>query len=768
LPPAGAAPNAAFPTAPVVTAEDGAGNIVTNYNGTVALSIEAGTGTSGASLTGCSAVNLNGATTFTGCKIDKPGTGYVLVASDGTLSVESSPFDVTAGAAASLTVSGFPSPTGAGVNHTFTVTAKDAAGNVATGYRGTVHFTSSDGTAALPLDYTFTAADAGTHTFSATLKTLGTQSLTATDTATSAITGSQTGITVTVGPAASFAVTGYPSPTVSGTSHNFTVTARDALGNVATGYTGTVHFTSTDGLAGLPANYTFVAADNGTHTFTATLKTLGAQSITATDTAAGSITGSQTGISVTADTTPPTFAITQSGANVTTNGTNTVIFTKAAGSSFTITATDPESGIGATTFPTCPAGWTRTTGTNSVTCTDTTSAVAGNMTVLATNGAGATTNLTVTITLDNTAPTVVSSTRVGASPTNTPGNVSWTVTFSEPVTGVAPNNFTFSETVTGTPAVTSVTGSGTTWTVTASTGTGDGTIQLQLTANLANIKDAVGNALTAAFTTGDTYTFARSAPIVSAINLLGSTPTNAASVQWTVTFSRSVTGVDSTDFMLPTTGAVSGAAITAVTGSGTTYTVTAGTGVGSGTLGLNLVDNDSITDSVGNPLGGSGAGNGNFTGQTYTIDGTPPTPVSAVATDDGNLGQLASKNSTHHDQLALTYSETIAAGSITTGNISVTFTNDDPACNGSADSLSIPGVGKVCLGSQAWLTATSTTTESLSVSGSVVTLTITTSPTGNARNVAASNFTWSTSGGTATDLAGNVATGSVTTNSQRF
>ena len=46
--PSAAVPNAAFPTSPVVTAEDGAGNVITNYSGTVALSIKSGTGTSGA------------------------------------------------------------------------------------------------------------------------------------------------------------------------------------------------------------------------------------------------------------------------------------------------------------------------------------------------------------------------------------------------------------------------------------------------------------------------------------------------------------------------------------------------------------------------------------------------------------------------------------------------------------------------------------------------------------------------------------------------
>ena len=78
-------------------------------------------------------------------------------------------------------VAGFPSPVQAGVAGNFTVTALDEFGNVATGYRGTIHFTSSDSQAVLPADYTFTAADAGVHTFSATLNTTGSQTLTASD-----------------------------------------------------------------------------------------------------------------------------------------------------------------------------------------------------------------------------------------------------------------------------------------------------------------------------------------------------------------------------------------------------------------------------------------------------------------------------------------------------------------------------------------------------------------------------------------------------------
>src|SRR5205807_1189611 len=131
---------------------------------------------------------------------------------------------------------------------TFTLTAYDPYGDIATGYTGTAHFTSSDTQAALPADYTFLAADAGVHAFSVALKTAGTQSLTATDKATATVSGTETGIKVSAAAAATFGVTGYPS-TTAGVSQNFTLTARDAFGNVAIGYLGTVHFTSSDAQA---------------------------------------------------------------------------------------------------------------------------------------------------------------------------------------------------------------------------------------------------------------------------------------------------------------------------------------------------------------------------------------------------------------------------------------------------------------------------------------------------------------------------------------
>jgi hypothetical protein len=58
--------------------------------------------------------------------------------------------------------------------YSFTVTAVDAYGNVATGYTGTIHFSSDEDHADLAADYTFTAADAGTHTFVAAFNRFGT------------------------------------------------------------------------------------------------------------------------------------------------------------------------------------------------------------------------------------------------------------------------------------------------------------------------------------------------------------------------------------------------------------------------------------------------------------------------------------------------------------------------------------------------------------------------------------------------------------------
>jgi hypothetical protein len=179
-----------------------------------------------------------------------------------------------------------------------TVTALTEAGTVATGYVGTVHFTSTDPAANLPDNYTFTAADNGTHTFDVTFHSLGNRTLTVTDTAASSIRAS-TAVNVTPAMATTFLVTGYPSPTTAGDVGGFSVTAKDPSGNTVPSYRGTVHFSSSDSQATLQGDYTFRAADNGIHYFGAVLRTVGTQSIAAADVVVGSLVGEQTGIEVT-------------------------------------------------------------------------------------------------------------------------------------------------------------------------------------------------------------------------------------------------------------------------------------------------------------------------------------------------------------------------------------------------------------------------------------------------------------------------------------
>jgi probable HAF family extracellular repeat protein len=191
--------------------------------------------------------------------------------------------------ASSLVAGGFPSPTTAGTAGTFTVTAKLADGTTATGYTGTVHFTSSDVQAIVPADYTFATADQGVHTFSAMLKTAGTQSLTATDRTSSGVIGTQAGIIVKPA-AASRLLVSAPASAYAGAKFGLTVRVVDTYGNVVTGYRGRIAFGSSDSTAVLPKSYAFTAADLGVHTFSGlVLKKRGKQTITVTDTLASSL-----------------------------------------------------------------------------------------------------------------------------------------------------------------------------------------------------------------------------------------------------------------------------------------------------------------------------------------------------------------------------------------------------------------------------------------------------------------------------------------------
>ena len=279
------------PLALTITAVDAHGNTVKAYTGTAHLSSTDGTDrlpADGTFTNGVRVVSL--AFTKTGshtAKVSELG---------GSINVNTSSVSISPAAAASLTLTSGSAV--AGVAVTTTATVKDAYGNLALGYTGTVAFSSSDAQAVLPAATPFTSGNGGVRSFSVTLKTAGAQTITATD-ASNGLSGSAT-FAVSPGSGTAMVLTGAPSSVVAGAAFSLTVAVRDGFGNLAPGYTGTVRLSSTDTAAALGADYTFTAADAGQHNFSVALTTAGSATVTATDTVTASLTATSGSIAVTA------------------------------------------------------------------------------------------------------------------------------------------------------------------------------------------------------------------------------------------------------------------------------------------------------------------------------------------------------------------------------------------------------------------------------------------------------------------------------------
>ena len=125
--------------------------------------------------------------------------------------------------------------------------------------------------------------------------TAGSASVTVTDVVTPSVTGSENGVAVAAGNPNRLRVSGASAGTA-GTPATVTVEVQDAYGNDTP--IGTIHLSSSDPNATLPADYTFTGGDAGVHGFAASvvLKTSGTQSVTAVDLGNSAIRGSQSGI----------------------------------------------------------------------------------------------------------------------------------------------------------------------------------------------------------------------------------------------------------------------------------------------------------------------------------------------------------------------------------------------------------------------------------------------------------------------------------------
>ena len=147
----------------------------------------------------------------------------------------------------------------------------------------------------------------------------------------------------------------------------------------------------------------------------------------------------------------------------------------------------------------------------------------------------------------------------------------------------------------------------------------------------------------------------------TSINRTASSPTNAASVSWTVTFADAVSGLTSSNFTLANSGLGGAPAITSVTAIGgtpaTQWSVAASTGTDEGSLGLNLTNDTGLSQDVTNLT---------FTGQVYSIDRTPPTvTISSTAPNPTNTSPIP---------VTVQFSETVnnfIADDIVTGNAAV-------------------------------------------------------------------------------------------------
>lgn len=224
-----------------------------------------------------------------------------------------------------------------------------------------------------------------------------------------------------------------------------------------------------------------------------------------------------------------------------------------------------------------------------------------------------------TYSIDRTAPYVTSITRANVSGLG----VDFTVRFSEPVLNVDGSDF-FLSTINN-AVITNVIGANDLYTISVLLNPGTDVIRLDLINNN-SITDLYGNYLNTNFTNGEVYSTSFGVPVVASIVRASNNPTNANTVDFIVTFTELVNGVDANDFAVSNNGFVIN-----INNANPFYVVTVNAGTNEGSIKLDLIDNNSVINSQNIPLGGAGLGNGNFTnGESFTIDRTPPQVTSIV------------------------------------------------------------------------------------------------------------------------------------------
>lgn len=120
------------------------------------------------------------------------------------------------------------------------------------------------------------------------------------------------------------------------------------------------------------------------------------------------------------------------------------------------------------------------------------------------------------------------------------------------------------------------------------------------------------------------------APTVTSVTRLDADPAAGTSARFQVVFSESVTNVDAADFTVVKTGTANGA-VSAVSGSGSTYQITVNTLSGVGTIGLGFAAGNNIRDVTSNAL----ASTTPTTNELYTLQGTLTLTLPASIAENG-------------------------------------------------------------------------------------------------------------------------------------
>jgi hypothetical protein len=310
----------------------------------------------------------------------------------------------------------------------------------------------------------------------------------------------------------------------------------------------------------------------------------------------------------------------------------------------------------------------------------------------ATDAAGNVANQAFTITIVD-APSVSSVVRTGGASATVNGSassVSYTVTFSESVTGVDASDFTLTATGTADGTIASVSGSGSTYTVTVNTLSGDGTLRLDLKNSGTGIRNGGSIDIAGGYTSGSTYSLDHTAPSAP------STPDMTSGTD---------TGTSSTDNITKNTTPV----FTGTAEAGSTVT---------------LYDTDGTT-----VLGTTTATGGNWSITSSTLGAGAHTLTAKASDAAGNVSSASSGLSITVDTTAPTIAISSDVSSLKAGETAtVTFTfSEDPGStftwDGSSGDVVVSG-GTLSAISGSGLTRTATFTPTASTNGGTASITV--------------------------------------------